>query len=100
MVSPPFSELMRQFLNMILRGSLERRRDFEAGQAYLGLFMKKHGESIIQPGGDTGELGDTLEKVLRETENSWGDLKSDLSSSSTIVAFFKNPLLCWWNVIR
>ena len=80
-------ELMSQFLALVL-SCLRRKRDFEACQAYLGLFMKKHADSVME----SAELTDVLEQVLREQETCLREISRTLEGSATLVGFFKNSV--------
>ena len=81
-------ELMGQFLSMIL-SSMKHRKDFEACQAYLGLFMKKHADVVVE----RTELSDILESLLVEQEECLTDLRKTLEGSATLVGFFKNSVM-------
>lgn len=81
-------ELMSQFLSLVL-SCLRRKRDFEACQAYLGLFMKKHADHVME----RPELTDVLERVLQEQESCLEELRRTLEGSATLVGFFKNSLI-------
>ena len=80
-------ELMSQFLSLIL-SCLRRKRDFEACQAYLGLFMKKHADAVME----SAELTEVLEQVLREQETCLREIARTLEGSATLVGFFKNSV--------
>ena len=82
-------ELMQQFLSMILSG-LAARSNFEACQAYLSLFLKTHADAVIE----SPEMRDTLDKIKEQQTLAWTELEEKLVASSTLVAFFKNSVIC------
>jgi U3 small nucleolar RNA-associated protein 21 len=82
-------ELMVQFLNMILQ-VLMQKRDFEAAQAYLALFMKHHADAITAH----VELVEALEAIQEVQEKVWKELDSKLGASATLVGFYKNSVIC------
>lgn len=81
-------QLMAIFLNLI-QTCMESHQDFEAVQAYLGLFLKHHSEIII----NNEELSEALENLKPSINESWTDLKQTLTNAATLVAFSKNALL-------
>ena len=81
-------ELMVQFLALVL-SCLRRKRDFEACQAYLGLFMKKHADCVME----SAELMDFLEQVVTEQETCLREITKTLEGSATLVGFFKNSVI-------
>eukprot|EP00095_Tigriopus_kingsejongensis_P011785 maker-scaffold119_size336447-snap-gene-2.31 protein:Tk11785 transcript:maker-scaffold119_size336447-snap-gene-2.31-mRNA-1 annotation:"wd repeat-containing protein 36" len=82
-------ELMVQFLNMIST-TLKQKKDFEAAQAYLGLFLKIHSDVVIE----NEELTNALEEIQRLQEDILSTMEDTITSSATLVAFFKNSLVC------
>lgn len=82
-------ELLTQFLNMILN-TLKRKTNFEACQAYLGLFLKIHSDEVIA----NNELVEIVEEILTQQDASISEIRDSLNSATTLVAFFKNSLIC------
>ena len=82
------TELMVKFLNL-LQKSFQDHKDFEAGQAYLGLFLKHHSDIIL----NSEELLQAIEQLKPEMTQSWLELKKSLTFTSTLVSFSKNSLL-------
>ena len=80
--------LMCKFLKL-LQICMEAHRDFEAVQAYLGLFLKHHSETVME----NEDLIEALEELKPIMSRSWTDLKSSMSSAATLVSFAKNSLL-------
>ena len=82
------TEVMVKFLNL-LQKSFQDHKDFEAGQAYLGLFLKHHSDIIL----NSEELLQAIEQLKPEMTQSWLELKKSLTFTSTLVSFSKNSLL-------
>ena len=80
---------MLQFLSIIL-SCLQARSNFEACQAYLSLFLKTHADAVIE----SPEMRETLERIKEEQAKVWKELEETLVASSTLVAFFKNAVIC------
>lgn len=80
---------MLQYLLMIL-SSLRSRSNFEACQAYLSLFLKTHADAVIE----SSEMRSALEQIKEEQLKVTRDLEETLVASSTLVAFFKNAVIC------
>jgi U3 small nucleolar RNA-associated protein 21 len=81
-------ELMVKFLQLVL-SVLKSRKNFEAIQAYLGLFLKRHSDVVLQ----SAEMIDVIGEIQAEEERNWNDLKGHLTSSSALVTFFKSSLV-------
>ncbi len=81
-------ELMAAFLKMC-RFGFEGHRDYEAVNAYLGLFLKHHSDSVLE----NKELSDEVEQLRPILEESWSSLKKTLSGACTLLAFSKNSLV-------
>lgn len=81
-------EAMHRFLDFV-HSVLKSRRNFEAAQAYLGLFLKLHSDVILTQ----ADMVSTIAKINEEQVKSWSDLKSELSASSALVAFYKSSLV-------
>lgn len=81
-------ELMIKFLKLVL-STLKSRKNFEAVQAYLGLFLKLHSDVVMQSSSMMKVIGD----IEEEQERSWTDLKGQLTSSSALLAFYKSSLV-------
>lgn len=82
-------ELMHQFLVMI-RTVLEAKVDFEAAQGYLALFLKLHSDNIIE----SSDLSQEMERILKVQETVAAEINDSLTNSATLVAFFKNSVIC------
>jgi len=80
--------LMEQFLNMISVG-LKGKRNFEALQSYLGLFLKVHGETVAQE----ERLVKMLENIEEIQSEQWVGLQAELDSCLCLVTFFKSSFL-------
>lgn len=81
-------ELMVKFLQLIL-AALRSRKNFEAVEAYLGLFLKLHSDVVLK----SSALIAVVAEIEAEQEKSWNDLKGQLASSSALVGFFKSSLV-------
>lgn len=81
-------ELMIKFLKLVL-STLKSRKNFEAVQAYLGLFLKLHSDVVMQSSSMMAVIAD----IQDEQEKSWTDLKGQLASSSALLAFYKSSLV-------
>ena len=81
-------ELMVKFLRLVL-SVLKSRKNFEAIQAYLGLFLKLHSDVILED----SEMIKIIDEIEVEQEKSWNDLRGQLTSSSALVAFYKSSLV-------
>ena len=82
-------ELLVQFLQMLLT-SLRSKVNFEVTQAYLGLFLKVHGETVVSE----PEVARALEEVAEEQERNLECLTKELNASATLVGFLKNAVIC------
>lgn len=83
--NPNFStDLLMQFMKMI-QSTLESRKYFELAQAYLGLFLKTHGETLT----DDKELYDCLCELQKVQEKTWLELRSQLFDIQSVVAHLK-----------
>ena len=78
-------ELLAQFLIMCL-AITESRKEFEAIESYLALFLKIHADEIAE----NSDLIELVEKVSSIHENAWKDLNGTLNSCATLVSFYKN----------
>lgn len=77
-------ELLLQFLKMV-NSMLNSNRDFELGQAYLGLFLKVHGEVIAV----TPELSTYMIVVQESQTNGWKSLEDKFLYTLCIVDALK-----------
>ncbi len=82
-----FPELLSNFLRLI-GWTLTTRKNFEAGQAYLGLFLKIHAEEIL----DAEEVVDQLKSLIQPELKVLGELRSALDASAGLVAFYRNTI--------
>jgi len=80
--------LMAKFLAFI-RDCIESKFNFELAQSYLALFLKMHGESVLQ----SQELTDGLKDLQSVQEESWRELKQDISCGVSLVSFCKTSLV-------
>ena len=80
--------LMAQFLDM-LKAGMESNENFEAVQAYLGLFLKLHGDLICSE----RELGEGVRQMKELQETKWNSLQSDIDHCLCLVSFFKSSIL-------
>jgi U3 small nucleolar RNA-associated protein 21 len=81
-------ELMLKFLQLLL-SVLKSRKNFEAAQAYLGLFLKLHSDVVLE----SPVLIEALAELEAEQKRCWSDLKGQLNASSALVAFYKSSLV-------
>lgn len=76
--------LLLQFMKVI-KSALERKIDYELAQAYLGLFLKVHGETILE----NEELLQMLESVQKCQNSGWQDLEEQLHYNLCIIKALK-----------
>ena len=81
-------DVMIKFLKLVL-SVLKSRKNFEAVQAYLGLFLKLHSDVVLED----SEMIKVIAEIEIEQEKSWNDLKGQLTSSAALVAFYKSSLV-------
>ena len=81
-------ELMVKYLQLVL-AVLRSRKNFEAAQAYLGLFLKLHSEVVMVE----FEMIEVIKEIQDEQQKSWNDLKGQLTSSAALVSFYKSSLV-------
>lgn len=77
-------DLLFQFMKMI-QYILESRKYFELAQAYLGLFLKTHGEALT----DDKKLYDCLCELQNVQEKTWIELRTQLFDIQSVVAHLK-----------
>ncbi|KAJ8674862.1 hypothetical protein QAD02_010648 [Eretmocerus hayati] len=77
--------LMLQFMKMI-RCMMKSKKDFELAQAYLSLFLKRHGTTIS----DEEELSQCLSELQRVQMKSWMMLREKLFYNMSIVQYLKS----------
>ena len=77
-------KLLLQFLKMV-NSMLKSSRDFELGQAYLGLFLKVHSEVIAV----TPELFNYMTAVQESQSSSWKSLEDKFLYTLCIVDALK-----------
>jgi U3 small nucleolar RNA-associated protein 21 len=82
------THLLSQFLTSI-SVVLESKRNYELVQAYLGLFLKIHGSSLIEK----HELCTQTEKVSGVLKDSWSTLQTNFESTLCLVSFFMNAVI-------
>lgn len=82
------SNLLAQFLTAMCH-SLETRRNYEVAQAYLGLFLKIHGNEVSQD----AELLGLAKKVSDHLRDTWTSLQSNFDSTMCLVSFFMNSVI-------
>ncbi|XP_015522612.1 WD repeat-containing protein 36 [Neodiprion lecontei] len=76
--------IMLQFLKMI-RSMMKSKKDFELAQAYLGAFLKSHGETIAAD----QQLREYLPKVQKAQLASWTTLRDNLFYNLSVVQHLK-----------
>lgn len=76
--------LMLQFLKMI-RSMMKSKKNFELAQAYLGAFLKSHGEEIAQE----QQLRDYLPEVQKVQLESWFIIRDKLFYNLSVVQHLK-----------
>ena len=81
-------ELMAKFLQLI-SSVLKSRKNFEAAQAYLGLFLKLHSDVVLAD----SDMVQIISEIYSEQEKCWNDLKGQMTSSAALVAFYKSSLI-------
>ncbi|XP_071953801.1 WD repeat-containing protein 36-like [Antedon mediterranea] len=74
-----------QFLN----SELSSKQDYQLVQAYLGLFLKIHGELLTKDSDLTGEL-ETLQRIQT---TAWKELNKKFNQSACIVNYLKNATI-------
>jgi U3 small nucleolar RNA-associated protein 21 len=80
--------LMCQFIDMLKVG-IESNKHFEAVQAYLGLFLKVHGDVVSCE----KELTESLAKITELQAANWHSLQEDLDNCLCLVSFLKSSTL-------
>jgi len=80
--------LMCQFLDM-LKAAIRSNANFEAVQAYLGLFLKVHGDTLVSD----EEIVEGVRQIKELQENKWNSLQSDIENCLCLVSFFKSSIL-------
>jgi U3 small nucleolar RNA-associated protein 21 len=78
-------ELMQRFLHFILY-ILSTKRNFELANAYLGLFLKIHGEEVSK----SDELIATLEQIKEVHDLNWSRLEAYFNKSLSVVSYIKS----------
>lgn len=79
------SDLINKFLQFILY-ILSTRKNFELANAYLGLLIKIHGDTIATD----DELVNQLEKIKEMQSLAWDNLKLSLNKNLCIVSYLKS----------
>ena len=82
------NQLLSQFLSAASI-VLESKRNYEAVQAYLGLFLKIHCSSLSEE----RELCEQAEKVFCSLKESWSTIQANFDSTLCLVSFFMNAVL-------
>ena len=82
------SELLAQFLRATVV-ILQTRKDFEVAQAYLGLFLKVHCQTL----GEEAALCRLVDQVGNIVRDGWSTLESNFESTLCLVSFFINAVL-------
>ena len=77
--------MLLQFLSMV-SSTLDSRLDYEAGQAYLGLFLKVQADEVMT----RPALADALTRVLSKQEEVLQEAEEAIVKSSALVAFYRN----------
>ena len=80
--------LMCQFLD-ILKVGIESNANFEAVQAYLGLFLKVHGDMLTSE----EELIEVVNQIKELQETKWNLLQVEIDNCLCLVSFFKSSIL-------
>lgn len=78
-------ELMLQFMKMV-NFILKSNTDFELGQAYLGLFIKVHGDFIAT----TPELSSYIDEIKSTQISSWKRLQEKLFYTLSVIDHLKS----------
>jgi U3 small nucleolar RNA-associated protein 21 len=81
-------ELLSQFLSAVTV-VLKKRKDYEIVQAYLGLFLKIHCQSL----GEHPELCGQIGEICNIVREGWTTLQSTFESTLCLVSFFINAVL-------
>ena len=79
---------LEKFMQMLKIG-MKSNRNYEALEAYCGLFLKVHGDTISTE----ADLIETLKEVLKEQESRWTAFQEEMNSSLCLVKFFKSSFL-------
>ncbi|KAI9205039.1 Utp21 specific WD40 associated putative domain-containing protein [Polychytrium aggregatum] len=87
-LSPEDDHAQFVYLLRALRQHLEKRRDFELIEAYLGAFLKIHGDVMVSQS-DNESLQLELQLVKEEHQRTWGVLESQLHYALCLVQFAK-----------
>ena len=80
--------LMCQFLDM-LKAGIRSNASFEAVQAYLGLFLKVHGDTLVSE----QEIVEGVGQLKELQESKWNLLQADIQNCLCLVSFFKSSIL-------
>ncbi|XP_033115052.1 WD repeat-containing protein 36-like [Anneissia japonica] len=80
--------IMTSFIRF-LESTMLGKRDYELGQAYIGLFLKVHGDLLAREKEFIKEL-ESLQKIQLD---SWKELNRKFNQSSCIVNYLKNATL-------
>ena len=81
-------KLPSQFLDM-LKAGIRSNASFEAVQAYLGLFLKVHGDTLVSE----QEIVEGVGQLKELQESKWNLLQSDIQNCLCLVSFFKSSIL-------
>ncbi|KAK3592873.1 hypothetical protein CHS0354_004097 [Potamilus streckersoni] len=80
--------IMAQFLSFI-RQTLMTNKNFEIVQAYLGLFLKVHGDMLSS----SPKLTEELEKLEKVQSESWRNLQDLMNQSLCLVTYLRSATL-------
>ncbi len=82
------THLLSQFLTAA-SFVIESKKNYEAVQAYLGLFLKIHCSSLSEE----RDLCTMAERVSRALADSWSTLQCNFESTLCLVSFFMNAVI-------
>jgi len=80
--------LLLQFLKMILTG-LDTNLNFEVLEAWLGLFLKIHGDLVSSE----EDLVAEVRNIQSKRDSKWKQINEEMDSSLCMVTFFKSSFL-------
>ncbi|KAK7486461.1 hypothetical protein BaRGS_00022262 [Batillaria attramentaria] len=81
-------EELEGFLDFVLH-VIDSNKDFEIMQAYLGLFLKIHGEDLSA----STHLADKMEEVLKAQSATWKRLQFSINESLCLVNYLRSAVL-------
>ena len=91
LLSPPNGgslALCEAFLSFT-SSQLQRRKDFELVNAYLGVFLAKGGDALAK----NRDLSERLQDIRNESAAGWKDLQHQLHQSLCVVKFLRSATL-------